>query len=92
VLKRIIDAEYADILADSIISRGKLRAFVDDSSFIDVWFSLKIAGRFSYHWERRHIDGSMYAMIIFQIQTGKGYLPIPSTSIMVLRMRLRRAI
>ena len=60
MLKRIIDTEYADILTDSIISRSKLRAFVDDSSFIDVWFSLKISGRFSYHWERRHIDGTMY--------------------------------
>lgn len=60
MLKGIIDAEYADILTDSIISRGKLRAFVHDSSFIDVWFSLKITGRFSYHWERRHIDGTMY--------------------------------
>jgi hypothetical protein len=60
VLKRIIDTEYADISTDSIISRGKLRAFLDDGSFIDVWFSLKITGRFSYHWERRHIDGSMY--------------------------------
>lgn len=60
VLKKIIDTEYADISTDSIISRGKLRAFVDDGSFIDVWFSLKITGRFSYHWERRHIDGSMY--------------------------------
>lgn len=27
---------------------------------MDVWFSQKIPGRFSYHWERRHIDGSMY--------------------------------
>jgi hypothetical protein len=25
-----------------------------------VWFSIKAAGRFSYHWERRHIDGTMY--------------------------------
>ena len=60
VQKRIIDTEYADIVTDSIISRGKLRAFVNDGSFIDIWFSLKISGRFSYHWERRHIDGSMY--------------------------------
>lgn len=60
MLKRIIDTEYADISTDSIISRGKLRAFLDDGSFIDVWFSVKIAGRFSYHWERRHIDGTMY--------------------------------
>jgi len=60
VLKRIIDTEYADISSDSIISRGKLRTFLHDDSFIDVWFSIKIAGRFSYHWERRHIDSSMY--------------------------------
>lgn len=60
VLKRILDTEYVDILTDCIISRGKLRAFVEDGSFIDIWFSLKISGRFSYHWERRHIDGSMY--------------------------------
>lgn len=25
-----------------------------------MWFSIKVAGRFSYHWERRHIDGTMY--------------------------------
>ena len=31
-----------------------------DGSFVDVWFSLKVPGRFSYHWERRHIDGTMY--------------------------------
>ena len=60
VQKRIIDREYADIVTDSIISRGKLRAFVNDGSFIDIWFSLKISGRFSYHWELRHIDGCMY--------------------------------
>jgi hypothetical protein len=60
LLKRIIDLEYAGISADSIIIRGKLRAFLIDGSFVDVWFSQKIPGRFSYHWERRHIDGSMY--------------------------------
>lgn len=60
MLKKIIDIEYADISADSIIHRGKLRVFVKDGSIIDVWFSLKISGRFSYHWERRHIDGTMY--------------------------------
>jgi len=31
-----------------------------DDSFIDVWFSLKVSGRFSYHWERRHVDGIMF--------------------------------
>ena len=59
-LKVIVDTEYADITTDSIIIRGKLRAFVNDGSFLDVWFSLKVSDRFSYHWERRHIDGTMY--------------------------------
>ncbi len=59
-LKKIIDIEYADLSTDSIIFRGKLRVFVKDGSFVDVWFSLKVPGRFSYHWERRHIDGTMY--------------------------------
>jgi len=36
------------------------RAFIRDGSFIDVWFSLKVSGRFSYHWERRHVDGCMF--------------------------------
>ena len=31
-----------------------------DGSYLDVWFSLKIEGRFAYHWERRMIDGSIY--------------------------------
>jgi len=59
-LKRIIDIEYADICSDSIIYRGKLRVFITDGSFFDAWFSLKVPGRFAYHWERRHIDGMIY--------------------------------
>ena len=26
----------------------------------DVWFSLKLEGRYSYHWERKAIDGTIY--------------------------------
>ena len=59
-LKRIIDTEYADISSDSLIFRGKLRAFLKDGSFIDVWFSLKVMDRFSYHWERRHVDDCIF--------------------------------
>lgn len=61
-LKRIIDIEYQDILADagSDIFQGKIRAYILDGSFVDIWFSRKIPGRFSYHWERRHIDGKIY--------------------------------
>ena len=51
LLKRIIDLEYSGISTDSKISRGKLRAFLIDGSFVDVWFSQKIPGDF-------HIIGS----------------------------------
>lgn len=27
---------------------------------LPVWFSLKLANRYSYHWERRAIDGTLY--------------------------------
>ena len=39
---------------------GKLRLHIIDGSYIDVWFSRKISGRYAYHWERRHIDASIY--------------------------------
>jgi hypothetical protein len=61
-IKRIIDIEYHDVLANisSEIYHGKLRAFIFDGSYIDVWLSTKIPGRFSFHWERRHIDFTLY--------------------------------
>ena len=51
-LKRIVDIEYNDITRDSSIHHDKLRAFIRDGSVVDIWFSKKIPGRFSYHWGR----------------------------------------
>ena len=59
-LKRIVDIEYNDITSDSGIYHDKLRVFIRDGSIMDIWFSKKIPGRFSYHWERRQIDGKIY--------------------------------
>lgn len=60
-LARIIDIEYHEILAGACrIHQDKLRAYFIDGSFADVWLSRRIPGRFSYHWERRHLDGSLY--------------------------------
>jgi hypothetical protein len=59
-LKRIVDIEYNDITRDSSIHHDKLRVFIRDGSIVDIWFSKKISGRFSYHWERRQIDGGIY--------------------------------
>lgn len=43
-----------------IIEVNELRILLVDGSFIDVWHSLKLSGRYSYHWERRAIDGTIY--------------------------------
>ena len=61
-LKRIIDIEFHDLLGTSgtDIHHNKIRAYLKDDSFVDIWFSKKIEGRFSYHWERRHINNSVY--------------------------------
>lgn len=58
---RIIDIEYHDIVQGaSQVYHNKIRAHLLDGSFIDIWFSKKIPDRFSYHWERRHLDGTIY--------------------------------
>lgn len=61
-LARIIDIEYHDILkgSGSQIYHDKIRAYLKDGSYVDIWFSRKIPGRFSFHWERRPLDGTMY--------------------------------
>jgi len=59
-LKDIAEIEFNDIVEDVIVDLNELRIMLVDGSFIDVWFSLKLKGRFSYHWERKFIDGSIY--------------------------------
>lgn len=36
---------------------GILKVY-QELDFLDVWIS--ISGKYSYHWERRHIDGKIY--------------------------------
>lgn len=60
-LKQIAEIEFGDIVEDAIITDiNQLRIILKDASFIDIWYSLKISGRYSYHWERNHTDGSIY--------------------------------
>ena len=76
-LKRIIDIEYSDIVRDSDIHHDKIRVHVQDNSFVDIWFSRMIPGRFSYHWERRHIDGKIYRHDNFPDPCWKGVSTFP---------------
>lgn len=60
-LKEIAEIEFGDVVEDIIIPDiNQLRIILTEGSFIDVWYSLKIKGRYSYHWERKHIDGLIY--------------------------------
>ena len=60
-LKEIAEIEFGDIVDDVILTDiNEIRIILIDGSFIDVWFSLKLEGRYSYHWERQFIDGSIY--------------------------------
>jgi len=60
-LKDIAEIEFSDIVEDVIITDiNELRIILVDGSFVDIWYSLKLKGRYSYHWERKHLDGLIY--------------------------------
>lgn len=60
-LKEIAEIEFGDIVDDVILTDiNEIRIVMIDGSFIDIWFSLKLEGRYGYHWERQFIDGSIY--------------------------------
>jgi len=59
-LAQIAAREFTDIAVATTIIRDKLRVLLRDGSYIDFWWSAKIPGRFAHHWERIHIDGTIY--------------------------------
>ncbi len=59
-LGRITLKEFSDIVVDVEYREDRLRVHIVDGSFLDVWFSLFIEGKYAYHWERRFIDGTVY--------------------------------
>jgi len=59
-LKDIAEIEFSDIVEDVIVDLNELRIMLVDGSYIDAWFSLTLKGKYSYHWERKFIDDSIY--------------------------------
>jgi Family of unknown function (DUF6516) len=60
-LREIAEVEFSDIVVEVLIpDANELRIILSDGSFVDVWFSLKLRSRYSYHWERRAIDGKIF--------------------------------
>ncbi len=60
-LKDIAEIEFDEIVLNAdVIDINELRITLRENSFIEVWFSLKLEGRYSFHWERKAIDGTIY--------------------------------
>jgi len=50
-LREIAEVEFADIVEHAYSpDLNQLRIILADGSFVDLWFSLKLEGRYSYHW------------------------------------------
>lgn len=59
-LKEIAEVEFSDIVVLVLTDLNTIRIVFIDESYCDIWFSLKLVGRYSYHWERTLIDGTIY--------------------------------
>lgn len=63
IIEHILD-EFSDIVIDVQLrftpsgAVERLRIFLVDDSFIDVWLSM--SGKYSYHWEQRFVKGLIY--------------------------------
>ena len=59
-LSRMAETEFFEIVLSTVIIEDKLRVVLIDGSYIDFWWSSQIPGRYAYHWEWSHIDGTIY--------------------------------
>jgi len=91
-LQTIAEIEFCDIVSFCEISKDKLRLYLTDESFIDIWLSKKVLGHYAFHWERGHINGSIYRHEISQIRDGGQLAPSLSIFRMALRRMLKKAL
>jgi len=60
----VVRADFFDIAVDVQLRFStsgaveRLRIFLLDESFVDVWLSR--SGKYSYHWEQRHVRGLIH--------------------------------
>jgi len=60
-LKYLVEDYFLDIVVEILQpSLEKLRLILKDRSFIDIRASQRFKNRFDFHWERRHIDNTIY--------------------------------
>ena len=61
IIEEIVQDNFSDIVTDILKpSEEKLRIILKDESFIDTRISQTVSNRFDFHWERRHIDKTIF--------------------------------
>ncbi len=60
IIRRIAEIEFEQVVSFSEIIGKKLRLYLTDRSFIDIYISQTIKNRFAFHWEREHLDGEIF--------------------------------
>lgn len=64
-LRELALTKFSDIVEDTDFIRSetgrprKLRIYLIDGTFLDIWYSLQ-ERHYSYHWERKDINGKLY--------------------------------
>lgn len=60
-IRDIAEDRFSDIILEILEpSPEKVRFLLRDQSFVDIRVSQKVKNRFDFHWERRHVDGTIY--------------------------------
>jgi hypothetical protein len=59
-LERIVVIEFPGIVVSTRIDLNKLRVNLIDTSFVEVSLSFSLPDRWAFHWERRHVDSTLY--------------------------------
>ncbi len=91
-LREIAEVEFSDVVEEAIVPfANELRIILRDGSFLDVWFSLKLPDRYSYHWERRGIDGKIFRHDNAPHKNWQFVATFPNTFMTAAKMLFRKA-
>ncbi|OQX97579.1 MAG: hypothetical protein B6I24_08365 [Bacteroidetes bacterium 4572_128] len=71
ILIKIVKCDFSKIIIKIEKKHiNEFKIFFIDNSFLNIWFSLKIKKRYSYHWERMKIDNTIFRHDNIHIQNG----------------------
>lgn len=60
-LKQLIESNYKEVVQSVELKHfNELRVHLKEGSFLEIWYSVKLENRYSYHWERKNISGKIY--------------------------------